>query len=115
MKIINIFTLLMKIEELKKDKLLPLSTAKALENSCSTILDPVVKYYVLRRYFYQLGVRYLGLEKYDLIHTQDVLSTVCINQIRPANTALVATLHGCVAHEMKHHVNHVQKNPKPPT
>lgn len=94
---------------IEKDKLLPLSTAQALENSCSTILDPVVKYYVLRRYFYQLGVRYLGLEKYDLIHTQDVLSTVCINQIRPANTALVATLHGCVAHEMKHHVNHVQK------
>lgn len=97
---------------IEKDKLIPLSTAKLLEQHYSSKnVDPVVKYYVLLRYFYQLGVRYLGLEKYDLIHTQDVLSTVCINQIRPANTALVATLHGCVAHEMKHYVTHVHKTP----
>lgn len=61
----------------------------------------MVNLYELRRCFYELGVTHLGLEKYDLIHTQDVLSTTCMNRIRPKRTTLVATLHGCVAYELK--------------
>lgn len=97
---------------IEKDKLIPLRTAKLLEKSYSSKhVDPVVKYYELLRYFYELGVRNLGLEKYDLIHTQDVFSTVCINRIKSNTTALVATLHGCVAHELKHYVTHIHKTP----
>lgn len=71
--------------------------------------DPVVKYYEMKRYGYEHGVNELGLEKYDLIHTQDVLSTVSINRIRPEKTVLVATLHGCVAHELRHYLLNVNK------
>ena len=75
---------------------------------------PVVKYYEMKRYGYECGVNELGLEKYDLIHTQDVLSTVCINRIRPEKTVLVATLHGCVAHELRHYLMNVNKTTTSP-
>ncbi|WP_404332368.1 glycosyltransferase family 4 protein [Mesobacillus maritimus] len=73
--------------------------------------DPLIKHYEFLRYYYELGATYLGLEKYDLIHTQDVLSTACMNRIRPNHSALVASLHGSVAHELKQHVNNVLKTP----
>ncbi|MES1039920.1 glycosyltransferase family 4 protein [Peribacillus simplex] len=63
--------------------------------------DPVIAYYASKCDFFQLAANHLGLEKYDVIHTQDIFSTVCMNRIRSEKTALVATLHGCVAHELK--------------
>lgn len=87
---------------LEKDKLLPQHKSKLMEQDSSSInIDPLIHFYETRCNFYQLGVNYLGLEKYDVIHTQDIFSTVCINRIRPDKTALVATLHGCVAHEIR--------------
>ncbi|MFE4811463.1 glycosyltransferase family 4 protein [Peribacillus simplex] len=63
--------------------------------------DPVIDYYRSKCIFFQLAANYLGLDHYDVIHTQDIFSTACINRIRSKKTALVATLHGCVAHELK--------------
>ncbi|MFJ7364242.1 glycosyltransferase family 4 protein [Peribacillus frigoritolerans] len=63
--------------------------------------DPVIDYYASKCDFFQLAANTLGLAQYDVIHTQDIFSTVCINRIRSEKTALVATLHGCVAHELK--------------
>ncbi|MEE3952579.1 glycosyltransferase family 4 protein [Peribacillus frigoritolerans] len=63
--------------------------------------DPVIDYYASKCDFFQIAANMLGLDQYDVIHTQDIFSTVCINRIRSEKTALVATLHGCVAHELK--------------
>lgn len=66
--------------------------------------NPLLHYNEFRRYAYELAVAGIGITDYDLIHTQDVFSTVAINRIRSRKTALVATIHGCVAHEMRHHM-----------
>ncbi|SFG28111.1 glycosyltransferase family 4 protein [Sporolactobacillus nakayamae] len=47
--------------------------------------------------FYEAAAASLGLSDYDLIHTQDVLSTAAISHIKPKHVPLVATLHGSVA------------------
>lgn len=98
-----------KKRSIEKNKLLPLINAKLKKQTGAS--HYAIKHYEINRYFYELGVTYLGLEKYDLIHTQDVFSTVCINRIRPKGTPLVASLHGSVAHELKYHVTHVHKTP----
>ncbi|MBX9957271.1 glycosyltransferase family 4 protein [Peribacillus simplex] len=85
-----------------RDALLPENTSILMDQNYLPIdMDPVIHYYESRCNFFQLGANYLGLEQYDVIHTQDIFSTVCINRIRSEKTALVATLHGCVAHELK--------------
>lgn len=85
-----------------KDALLPKNISILMDQNYLPIdKDPVIHYYESRCNFFQLGANYLGLEPYDVIHTQDIFSTVCINRIRSEKTALVATLHGCVAHELK--------------
>lgn len=63
--------------------------------------DPMVKYCETERIIYELGATYLGLDQYDVINTQDVISTGCISKVKPKHTPLIATLHGCVAHEMR--------------
>ncbi len=52
----------------------------------------------------ELAAAYFGLDKYDVIHTQDVLATRSFKRIKPARTGLVASLHGSVAHEIKLHL-----------
>ncbi|MDM5453429.1 glycosyltransferase family 4 protein [Peribacillus simplex] len=85
-----------------RDALLPEEISILMDQHNSPIhSDPVIHYYETRCNFFQLGAKHLGLEQYDVIHTQDIFSTVCINRIRSEKTALVATLHGCVAHELK--------------
>ncbi|MGF9859876.1 glycosyltransferase family 4 protein [Priestia endophytica] len=91
--------------KVNRDQLLPLVHANlSKQPPQANHADALVRYCDISRRVYELGVSYLGLEKYDIIHTQDVYSTACINRIRGEKTPLVATLHGCVAHEMKHHI-----------
>ncbi|MFJ7753799.1 glycosyltransferase family 4 protein [Peribacillus muralis] len=71
------------------------------QHNSPTHPDPIIHYYETRCDFFQLGADYLGLDKYDVIHTQDIFSTVCINRVRSKKTVHVATLHGCVAHELR--------------
>jgi len=70
-----------------------------------------VQYTETQQNFYTKAVSYLGLENYDIIHTQDVISTASINRIRPAHTALVATLHGCVAHKIRQQLTTIHNSP----
>lgn len=73
--------------------------------------DGVINYYETQMAGYELGVDHLGIEEYDLIHAQDVLSTVCINKLRAKKTSLVTSIHGSVAHELKHSVTNILKTP----
>jgi glycosyltransferase involved in cell wall biosynthesis len=97
---------------LEKDKVLPLLNAKLNEQVYPAIhANPLVKYTEFQRYVYELAAAYLGLDKYDVIHTQDVISTASIQRVRPKGPALVATLHGCVAHEIRHQLTTIHKSP----
>ncbi|HEY0828146.1 MAG TPA: glycosyltransferase family 4 protein, partial [Bacilli bacterium] len=48
----------------------------------------------------ELAAVYFGLEKYDLIHTHDALSSRALYRVKPSNTPLVASLHGSLAREI---------------
>lgn len=96
----------------EKDQIFPLINAKLIKQTNGTLYaDLVVRHYEFQRNMYELCITQLGLEKYDLIHTQDVFSSAWIKHVKPESTPLVATLHGCVAHEMKHYVTYVHKTP----
>ncbi|MEK8129888.1 glycosyltransferase family 4 protein [Paenibacillus filicis] len=87
---------------IETEKLFPLLREKLSRSMYPAIYaNPLIEYTEFRRYAFELAVRSLDLQAYDLVHTQDVISTVSINRIRPRGIALVATLHGCVAHEIK--------------
>jgi glycosyltransferase involved in cell wall biosynthesis len=97
---------------LSKAKLLPLLKAK-LNEAIYPILhaNSLVQNAVFQGYVYELAAAYFNLEKYDVIHTQDVISTVCINRVRSNKTPLVATIHGCIAYEMKHKLTTMHQSP----
>jgi glycosyltransferase involved in cell wall biosynthesis len=93
------------------DKLLPLLNAKLNAQTYPAIhANDLVKYTEFHRYVYELSAAYLGLEKYDVIHTHDVISTASIDRVRPEKSTLVATLHGSVAHEIRHQLNTIHKS-----
>lgn len=90
---------------LKKEKLMPLLEAKLSKELFPAIhANTLVKYTEFQRYVFELSAAYFGLEQYDVIHTQDILSTASIKRVLPESTALVATLHGSVAHEIRHQI-----------
>ncbi|MCQ6306506.1 glycosyltransferase family 4 protein [Bacillus cereus] len=100
-----------KEEKLQSDQLLPLLRAKLTPQTHPEIYaNKLVEYTEFQRYVYELSAAYFGLEKYDVIHTQDVISSACIDRVRPQNTALVATLHGLVAHEIRHQLTTIHKS-----
>ena len=51
------------------------------------------------RYEYELSALSFDLTSYDVIHTQDVVSTRAFARIKPKNVPLVATVHGCFTRE----------------
>jgi glycosyltransferase involved in cell wall biosynthesis len=56
----------------------------------------------LGRYCYELGAAYMGLGHYDVIHTQDVFSTMAMYRVKSDRTALIASIHGEIVKEMMH-------------
>lgn len=80
------------------------------QNSPHIYANELVKWTEFQCSIYELSAAYLGLEKYDLIHTQDVLSTACINRVRPKETPLVATIHGSVAYEIRGQLTNIHKS-----
>ncbi|MEH7380602.1 glycosyltransferase family 4 protein [Bacillus sp. JJ1533] len=58
------------------------------------------------RYGFEAAAAYFGLNKYDLIHTQDVISTRALSRVKPKETPLISTLHGCYTFE---YIRHVKK------
>ncbi|WP_391123356.1 glycosyltransferase family 4 protein [Psychrobacillus sp. L3] len=99
-------------EKVERNKLLPLLHAKLNKQNYPELYENLlVEYTEFQRYVFELGTAYFGLDKYDIIHTQDVISTACIDRIRPRNIPLVATLHGSVAHEIRHQLTTIHKSP----
>ncbi|NQX69351.1 glycosyltransferase family 4 protein [Paenibacillus alba] len=96
--------------EIAKAQLLPLLETKLnAHNQPLLNLSPIVRYHEYERYCLELSAAYFDLSQYDLIHTQDVLSTRSISRVKPKHVAHVAHIHGCVATEM---ILHYQLNPQ---
>jgi glycosyltransferase involved in cell wall biosynthesis len=56
----------------------------------------------IERYTFELAVAYLtDVRQYDVIHTQDIISTRALSRIMPAHIPLVATIHGSLPEEMR--------------
>ncbi|MFB6497065.1 glycosyltransferase family 4 protein [Bacillus haynesii] len=95
-----------------KDQLLPLVKAMMSEEDFPEIYaNQLVSYTELQRNAYELGAAYLGLDKYDLIHTQDVISSACIKRIMPKDKVLVTSIHGSVAYEIRDQLNNIHRSP----
>lgn len=62
-------------------------------------IDPWIRKYEVDRYSYELAALYFNLSQYDLIHTQDVVSTYAMARVKPKHVPLVATIHGCFTRE----------------
>ncbi len=76
----------------------------ALKQHIPYMADPVVVYCEKHRIGYEIAISSLDLNKYDIIHTQDVFSTTSFGNLKLSRPKLIATLHGSVAHEMKDHL-----------
>lgn len=97
---------------IEKEKIMPLLEAKLNEEAYPEIhANALVKYTEFQRYVFELSAAYLGLAEYDVIHTQDVIATASIARVLPEGTVLVATLHGSVAHEIRHQLTGMHKSP----
>ncbi|MEH7223826.1 glycosyltransferase family 4 protein [Bacillus sp. JJ1566] len=93
------------------------SINKALiTNSVQKIIQPFFKsshpdmYFIAKyeteRYGFEAAAAYFDLKKYDLIHTQDVISARALSRVKPKETPLISTLHGCYTFE---YIRHVKK------
>lgn len=57
----------------------------------------------VERYKYEAAAVTINLKQYDVIHTQDIISTYCFSRIRPTNIPLISTIHASLTYEWKHH------------
>ncbi|MDU7475242.1 MAG: glycosyltransferase [Paenibacillus macerans] len=62
-------------------------------------LSPWMLWRESEKYAFELACRGLPLQDYDLIHTQDIISTFVLRKAKPGRVPLVATIHGCLATE----------------
>ncbi|MDF2855967.1 MAG: glycosyltransferase family 1 protein [Neobacillus sp.] len=96
---------------LTRDKVLPLINANFTQaNYPEMYVNSLVKWTETQRYVYELSAAYFGVQDYDIIHTQDILSTVAMNRIKNPSTPLIATIHGSVAHEIRRQLETVHKS-----
>lgn len=65
-------------------------------------VDPWIRWRDIERYCFEAAASIFGLQKYDLIHTQDIVSTRALWRVKSKTTPLVATIHGCLATEFIH-------------
>ncbi|MFB5677007.1 glycosyltransferase family 4 protein [Paenibacillus terreus] len=86
--------------ELGKELILPV-LEKRLDEMAAPLLhaDSWVRFMELDRYCMELSASYFGLDHYDIIHTQDVISTLAMSRVKKKHTALVANIHGSIARE----------------
>ncbi|MDA1475081.1 glycosyltransferase family 4 protein [Bacillus changyiensis] len=94
-----------------KAQLLSLVNAKLDNEKFPEIYkNHLVEYTEIQRYTLELAALHFGLEKYDLIHAQDVISSGCLKRVKPEKTALVTTLHGCVAYEIRYQLETIHRS-----
>lgn len=95
----------------EKQEILPFLQAKMPPELYPDVYsNKLLEYTEFQRYFFELGAAYLGLEQYDLIHTQDVISTAGIRRVNTTNVPMLATIHGSVAQEMSQQLQTVHKS-----
>ncbi|MED4206770.1 glycosyltransferase family 4 protein [Neobacillus mesonae] len=56
------------------------------------------------RYSFELAASFFDLQKYDLIHTQDIISARALSRVKPKDVPLLTTIHGCRLTEYLIHV-----------
>ncbi|PZD93269.1 glycosyltransferase family 1 protein [Paenibacillus sambharensis] len=95
-------------QAIQKSVLLPLLEKKLDRAHYPQLQDPVIRFYELERYCFELGAACIGVEGYDIIHAQDIFAARAIRRIKP-DAPLVAHVHGSVAVE---HMLHFQLNPQ---
>lgn len=96
---------------IQREKIIPIINANINEGNYPEMYKNfLVRWTEMQRYVYELSAAYFGLDKYDLIHTQDVISTYSINRIKPKDTPLIATIHGSVAHEIRLQLESIHKS-----
>lgn len=62
-------------------------------------VDPWIRWREIERYTFEVAASLLNLNDYDLIHTQDIVSTRALWRVKPKHVPLVATVHGILATE----------------
>jgi glycosyltransferase involved in cell wall biosynthesis len=62
-------------------------------------VEPWVRWRDIERYTMELCSVLFDLEQYDLIHTQDIISTRALWRVKPKHVPLVSTIHGLLANE----------------
>jgi glycosyltransferase involved in cell wall biosynthesis len=84
-----------------KDHVLPLLKAK-LNPSNMPVLhsNQWIRDFEMHRYILELAASYFGLDKYDIIHTQDVISTYAFSRVKPKHVPLVGSVHGTLTKAM---------------
>lgn len=65
--------------------------------------DALVHRLESERYGFEAAAAYFGLEEYDLIHAQDVISARALARVKPKHTPLVTTIHGSLPNEFLLH------------
>ncbi|MFB5677003.1 glycosyltransferase family 4 protein [Paenibacillus terreus] len=87
-------------KELSKDLVFPVLERKLNETAAPLLqMDSWVRHLELDRHCMELSAAYFGLDHYDIIHTQDIISTLAMSRVKNKHTALVATIHGSLARE----------------
>lgn len=62
-------------------------------------MTTMIKLHEIERYTLEIAAAHLDLKKYDIIHTQDVISTCAFSRVRPRGVPLVSTIHGPLLRE----------------
>ncbi|WP_052350396.1 glycosyltransferase family 4 protein [Paenibacillus gorillae] len=84
-----------------KSKLKPLIADQAVRSLDQQLpgADPWIIESEIERYCLEAAAAYCGLAEYDLIHAQDIVSAHAMSRVKPPNTPLVTTIHGCLTRE----------------
>ena len=87
---------------LEKSKVFPLLNAKVNHSIGQhfPMIGAEAKKSEIEQYCFEVAAAYFDLESYDIIHTQDIISTRSFARIKSQKTPLVATIHGCLAKEL---------------
>lgn len=67
----------------------------------------------VERYKYEAAATSCDLKQYDVIHTQDIISTYCFSRIKPTSIPLIATIHASLSYEWKHNAPYLFSDRNP--
>ncbi|WP_342406508.1 glycosyltransferase family 4 protein [Brevibacillus sp. FSL K6-2834] len=63
------------------------------------LLDHWARYRLIERHVFEMATVMLELNQYDLVHTQDIISTRALSRVIPKHIPHVATIHGMIHDE----------------